>query len=30
MTTAMNGLRRLRDRAPALLELSTQVRTDVA
>jgi hypothetical protein len=30
MTTAMNVLRRLRDRAAALLELSTQVRTDVA
>jgi hypothetical protein len=30
MTTAMNVLRRLRDRAPALLDLSTEVRTDVA
>jgi hypothetical protein len=30
MTTAMNVLRRPRDRAPALLELSTEVRTDVA
>jgi hypothetical protein len=30
MTTAMNVLRRLRDCAPALLELSTQVLSDVA
>jgi hypothetical protein len=30
MTTATNVPRRLRDRAPALLELSTEVRSDVA
>jgi hypothetical protein len=30
MTTAMNVLRRLRERAPALLDLSTEVLTDVA
>jgi hypothetical protein len=30
MTTAMNVLGRLRDRAPAFLDLSTEVLSDVA